>query len=421
MNTINTISGHALFTNLPYITSDIPGTGGIIRYNADDFRVEEIPLYPFSGSGPHTIIQLEKNGLGTLEAVALLADYLNIPRHRFGYAGLKDAQAITTQWLSIEDIAPEALERIRIPRLRILAITRHDNILKVGHLKGNRFIIRLRQLNKPLKEALVLAKQTCEILADKGFPNYFGSQRFGNRLDSHLLGHALIQDKPVEFADLMLGRPNDFDTGNIAQARAMYDKGEYSKARKLWPYRYADQRKSLQLLIRNGGRKHKIVFIIKKELKNLYVSAWQSYIFNQVLAARMSTIDTILEGDMAYCHTNGSVFRVEDIAAEQLRCDAREISPTGPLPGLRLSLLTGVAGEIENNILLANLVDNAANQSLKRYYARTSRKSLVAIPRELKCHGGSDRDGDFIYLEFLLPAGSYATCLLREITKQHKI
>ncbi len=420
MNKTETLSGNSLFTALPYLTNDTPGTGGIIRFKPEDFRVEELPLYPFSGSGDHTIIKLEKNGLGTPEAIALIADYLNIPRYRFGYAGMKDAHAITTQWISIENIDPISLDRIKIHGLRILEITRHDNILNLGHLKGNRFIIRLRQLNCPLEEALAMANRTCEILADKGFPNYFGPQRFGNRLDSHLLGLALVQNNLTEFADLMLGRPNSFDVGKIEQAREMYDKGEYGKARKLWPYPYADQRKALQLLVKNGGKKHKVAFLIKSKLKNLYVSAWQSYIFNQVLAARISTIDTIMEGDMAYCHANGSVFRVEDIAAEQIRCDARKISPTGPLPGLRLSMLTGAAGEIENRILQENQVDDAVNQSLKKYYARTSRRSLTAIPRELKCEGGSDRDGEYIQLEFILPAGSFATSLLREITKQPK-
>ena len=386
----------------------------------EDFRVEEIPLYPYSGNGPHTIIQLEKKGLGTLEAIAMMADFLKIPRYRFGYAGMKDAQAITTQWISIEDIEPEALDRMKIPGVRILAVTRHDNILKLGHLKGNRFNIRLRQLNIPLDQALIQSQKISGILTDKGFPNYFGPQRFGNRLDSHLLGHALVQNDLVEFADLMLGRPNDFDKGKIAEARSMYEEGNYSRARKLWPYPYADQRKSLHLLSRNGGRKHKIVFLIKNELKNLYVSAWQSYIFNQVLSARISTLDTILEGDMAYCHVSGSVFRVEDISAEQARCDAREISPTGPLVGSRLSLLTGAAGEIENHILEENQVNESSNQALKKYYARSSRRSLVTIPHDLKCHGGNDKSGDFIHLEFVLPAGCYATSLLREIMKRPK-
>ena len=418
MNTNNTPSSHALFTNLPYYTNNIQGTGGIIRLKPEDFRVEEIPLYPFSGKGTHTIIQLEKKGLGTMEAIALLADYLKIHRYRFGYAGMKDAQAITTQWISIQDIEPIALDRIKIPGIRILSITKHENTIKLGHLKGNQFIIRLRKLNCPLGEALDLANQTCEILSAEGFPNYFGPQRFGNRLDSHLLGYALIQNNLTEFADLMLGRPNDFDTGKIAQARAKYDQSNYNKARKLWPYPYANQRKALHLLVKNGGKKHKVAFLVKSELKNLYVSAWQSYIFNQVLAARMPKINTILEGDMAYCHDSGSVFRVEDIIAEQKRCDANEISPTGPLPGLRLSSLSGAAGKIENQILQENQVNEEANQALKKYYARTSRRSLVAIPRELKCSGNSDKDGDYIQLEFILPAGCFATSLLREITKK---
>lgn len=411
------ISGPEMFTSLAYLTSDIPGTGGLIRCYQDDFQVEELPLYPFSGSGPHSIVQVEKAGISTMEAVSLLADKLKITRNRISYAGLKDAQAVTVQWLSFEDVRPDELGGIKIPGIKFREITRHENILKLGHLKGNKFIIKIRKLAKPLKESLVSARNICQVLADKGFPNYFGPQRFGNRYDSHLLGYALVVNDTEEFADLFLGRPNEYDIGKVAQARAMYDKGNYLQARKLWPYQFADQRKVLQTLARNGGKKKKIAFQVKIELKNLFVSAWQSYIFNQVLAARMPGISTILEGDMAYRYDNGAVFRVVDVAAEKLRCDAHEISPSGPLPGMRLSRLSGAAGEIENRILEANGITDEINKTMKKYYARTGRRALASYPEDLKCVGGSDRGGDFIRLEFILTPGCYATSLLREIIK----
>ncbi|MBN2842924.1 MAG: tRNA pseudouridine(13) synthase TruD, partial [Sedimentisphaerales bacterium] len=254
-------------------------------------------------------------------------------------------------------------------------------------------------------------------IARRGMPNYFGSQRFGTRLDSHLLGEALIKNDLERFADLMLGTPGELDKGKILQARQLYEHGHYDKACKLWPWPCTEQRKALQLLARNGGRKKKVAYLVSSDMKNFYVSAWQSYIFNQVLAARMPDIDLLLTGDMAWKHNNGSVFQVVDAAGEQPRCLAGEISATGPLPGMRMQPLSGPAGDIENAILTANGVDEQANLALKKYYARTGRRPLRVMPGNLHWQVNRDRRGDYLQLDFSLPAGSYATCLLREIMK----
>ncbi len=419
---INSIkNGPKMFLELPYLTSDLAGTGGVIRSDKSDFVVEEIPLYPFSGTGPHVIFQLEKTGISTMEAVALLADKLNVTRNRISYAGLKDAQAITKQWISLDNMEPDVLDGLKIPGFKISNITRHENILKLGHLKANKFIIKVRKLKHPLPTALKMAREICDVIDRKGFPNFFGPQRFGNRFDSHLLGYALAVNDLDTFADLFLGCPTKFDNGKVAQAREMYDKGNYMKARKLWPYPFASQRKALQLLAKNGGRKKKVAYQVKIELKNLLVSAWQSYIFNQVLAARMPGISTLIDGDIAYRFDNGAEFRIkEDITDQQLRCDAHEISPTGPLPGTKLSKVFGQAGEIENRILNENGINEDICRGLKKYYARTCRRPLAVYPQGLNCAGGADKMGEFLRFEFTLPSGCYATSLLREIVKNRK-
>ena len=95
-----------------------------------------------------------------------------------------------------------------------------------------------------------------------------------------------------------------------------------------------------------------------KHLKGLFISAYQSDLFNRVLAARMPNIDKLLLGDMAYMHDNGACFHVEQPEVEQPRCDRFEISPTGPLLGRRTTQLTGPAGEIENPILDAEALND---------------------------------------------------------------
>jgi tRNA pseudouridine13 synthase len=116
--------------------SDFERAPGVIKSDYIDFQVEELPLYSFSGQGDHTYFLVEKAGLGTMQAVNDLADALNIRRVDIGYAGLKDARAITRQWMSVEHIAPEKIKALNIPRMAILDVTRHSNKLKLGHLRG---------------------------------------------------------------------------------------------------------------------------------------------------------------------------------------------------------------------------------------------------------------------------------------------
>jgi tRNA pseudouridine13 synthase len=404
--------------SLPFLTASLGGTGGNIKESFDDFFVEEIPLYKATGLGTHTYIFIEKKGLTTDEAIERISRALNILRKDVGSAGLKDARAVTRQWISIEHIEPEKISALQIPNIKILALDRHTNKIKIGHLAGNRFIIKLRQPQIPLRQAAALAEQILSVLAKRGVPNYFGLQRFGSRKNSHLLGCACIKADADEFIDILLGRPQDSDIPPVAAACSFYEQGLYEKALEAWPRLNREQRRTLQHLIKSGGDKKKAFDTFDKHLKSFYISSYQSYLFNMVLARRMPDIDSLLVGDMAYKHDNGACFAVEDAAAEQARCDNFQISPTGPLLGYRMTELTGPAGQIENPVLAEAKLDEKDLKRMKRLGARGGRRPLRFQPRNWMVNCGQDEKGDFLQLEFELDSGCYATMLLREIAKK---
>lgn len=401
---------------LKYLTNQYVGLGGVIKTRSEDFFVEELPLYPPSGEGTHTYILIEKKEISTMNAMAEIARALGIRRQDIGYAGQKDTRAVARQWISVEHIKLEKLQALDIPKVKLLQFARHGNKLKMGHLAANRFAIRLRKLELPMAEAEKTAKGVFEILSKKGVPNYFGPQRFGNRGDSHLLGEAIVKGKMEEFVDLLLGRPDSNELPAFSDARDLYEKGDYKGAYDKWPYSFADQRRALRTLIENGGNKRKAANVVDKHLKKFFVSAYQSDLFNQILAARIPDIDKLLTGDMAYKHINGAMFKVEDAAVEQPRCDAFEISPTGPLLGGRMAQLTGEAGEIENAILAKTQLNDRDLEQLGNY-ARGGRRPLRFQPQNYAVSSGKDDLGDYLELKFDLDSGSYATTLLREITK----
>ncbi|OHB62903.1 MAG: tRNA pseudouridine(13) synthase TruD [Planctomycetes bacterium RBG_13_62_9] len=404
--------------SLPFLTAAIPGVGGVIKTRPEDFVVEELPLYQPGGAGTHVYALMEKRGIGTREALDRVARALNFSRREIGSAGLKDAQAVTRQWISIEHVEAQQLERISVPDVRILQTSRHTNKLKPGHLRGNRFAIRLRKLVLPLPQATEMAQEVLSILSRRGVPNYFGPQRFGNHQDNHLLGKAVARNDAVAFTDQFLGHPREIvDSPPVFEARRLYQEGRYEEAAKAWPGQFFDHRRALRVLAKSSGNKKRVFYTIDKHLKGLFISAYQSDLFNRVLAARMPDIDRLLLGDMAYKHDNGACFRVEDPVAEQPRCDRFEISPTGPLLGGRMTRLTASAGEIENPVLDGETLNEQDFRQMRHLGARGGRRPLRFQPRDVRVSSGQDDLGPYLELAFELDAGCYATTLLAEITK----
>ncbi len=159
---------------LPLLTADAPGVGGR-PVEPEDFVVEEIPAYLPCGTGDHGYARVEKRGLTTRQAVDRLCRALSVPPSSAGYAGLKDKHAVTRQWISLAGVTPDQLLALpATPELRVLEASRHRNKLKTGHLRGNRFTIRLRELAVDGQLAHDRASAVLEQLGEIGLPNFYG-------------------------------------------------------------------------------------------------------------------------------------------------------------------------------------------------------------------------------------------------------
>jgi tRNA pseudouridine13 synthase len=148
-----------------------------------------------------------------------------------------------------------------------------------------------------------------------------------------------------------------------------------------------------------------------------YVSAYQSWLFNRVLAARVADLDRCLSGEIAFWHRTGQFAPVTDLAAAQLQATRFEISPTGPMVGVTMSRPQGEAWETEQRIL-ADVGD--ALERLPRtgpLKCVGGRRPLRYQPEGLDLAAGEDDLGAYLALDFTLPPGCYATALLREICK----
>ncbi|MFM1872115.1 MAG: hypothetical protein RL398_1537 [Planctomycetota bacterium] len=280
----------------------------------EDFVVEEIPAYVPSGSGDHVWLWIEKRGLSTIRLLEELGGMLDRDEREFGIAGLKDAQAVSRQWVSIEHVDPRACEGLRGDGFAVLAVSRHGNKLRMGHLRGNRFVVTLRGATA---DDLPRAQQNLAELGRRGVPNYFGEQRFGKR--------------------------------------------------------GANLQKGLDVL---AGDARRFAAKMPRRVFGLVLSAVQSEIFNRVIKARLATLDRLLPGDLAYLHKNGAVFPVDDPAREQPRADAFELSPSGPMPGPEMPLPGGEVAQLEAAAIAELGIDPAAFGRMPYRIARGERRPL---------------------------------------------
>jgi len=399
---------------LPYLTQEFPGVGGVIKQRAEDFFVQEIPLYEPGGSGEHVYCEIQKIGLTTFEAMHRLGKSLNISTRDIGYAGMKDAHAITRQIFSIAGTTPEAVMALQIPGIAVQWAARHGNKLRLGHLQGNRFAIKIREVNPT---DVVKLKPVLDVIQKRGMPNFFGEQRFGRRNNNDLLGAALIRGDHETVLKQLLGSPDPaLDSKATLEARAAFDKRDNARAMQLWPRTGGIERRVLARLMKTH-RPSAAVHAIDDKIRRLWVSAVQSRLFNDVLSRRVMTIDKLLDGDLAYKHDNGACFRVESAATEQPRCDAFEISPTGPLVGYRMTLPEGEPLAIEQEAMKAITLTAADFRQSGKMRVKGARRSLRIKPENIEIAGGVDEFGPHITVAFTLPAGAFATVLLRELMK----
>src|SRR3954451_15181057 len=116
----------------PLLTADLPGIGGRIKSQSEDFEVEELPAYPPSGSGEFLYLWIEKRDMGAEYFTRQVARRLDIPTSEVGTAGLKDRRAITRQWVSVPGNIEDRLTSLEGDGIRVLQVSRHGNKLRPG-------------------------------------------------------------------------------------------------------------------------------------------------------------------------------------------------------------------------------------------------------------------------------------------------
>jgi tRNA pseudouridine13 synthase len=340
---------------VPLLTPDLPGTSGAVRLAEEDFRVEELPLYEPSGEGGHLYVLVEKAGRTTPDVARELAAALSVREREVGYAGLKDKQAVALQTLSVP-VPP----------------------------RDEGFAARAAAAAGPGWRVLSAA-----LHGNKLRPGHLRGNRF--RIVVRGVAAGAVERAERICAELRArGAPN------------LYGPQRFGK-------RGDNAALGAAILRRDATPRDRF-------LRRLALSALQAELFNRCLSSRLrdGLFERAVPGDVLRKRQTGGLFVCEDAGADTFRVRSGEIDPAGPLPGHSLFAARADALAREEAVLAEAGVDPRSFAVGGGEMEGARRPYRIPVD-DLRVEPGG---ADSIVLGFALPRGSYAACVLREVTKE---
>ncbi len=334
------------------------------------FFVEEIPLFKFADKGSNLILKIKKSDMSTFKLITVIAKATQLEQRDIGYAGLKDKNATTIQYISIpKQYEKDVIKNLTTEKIEILEKHYSKFPIKVGQLKGNNFSIVLHDVTPEAKKNI---EKVAQEMVEKGIPNYYGYQRFGE------------------------------------------DSRSYEQGKE----------------IAHSGKK------LKGAKEKLLVSAYQSYLYNSWLSERIkisktigaNSVDnaaTILDypkvlvehlakqpqffklfiGDDMKSYPFGKSYFLQDFNKGSKEFIAHKSSPTGLLVGAKVKRALADARHLE-----VEFDDD------ELYALKGDRRYAWIFPENLSFD--YDEKSQELTIDFYLPKGAYATTFLEEIGKK---
>jgi tRNA pseudouridine13 synthase len=399
-----------------YYASDTTGIGGKLRSTADDFLVEEIPV-AVGDSGPYIICKLTKKDWELQHAVKELAKRLGISHRRIGWGGTKDRHAITSQLISLYEITPAQIADVRLKDITLEVLGHSQFPLSLGSLKGNRFDIIIRELSGEDIEGQILSVTRT---ASAGLPNYYGVQRFGViRPLTHRIGELILKGDYERAVMTYIGQSfPDEPEENRTTRTIYYETRDAREALHHLPVSMSYERSMLHHLVNRPDDYKGALKVLPPKLLSMFVSAFQSWLFNCALSMRFeqgTAIDEPVPGDLLIFE-NGREDRVTvqnmGIAAQHIKRGRCIIAIF--MPG-SITVTSGHSGSVIEHLLEEQGIgpDNfgKAQEFVHSRFNGALRPISLMTPVE------SLQEGDHVRLKFTLPPGHYATTVCREYMK----
>jgi tRNA pseudouridine13 synthase len=334
------------------------------------FFVEEIPLCKFTNRGSCLILKIKKSDMSTFKLITVIAKATKLEHRDIGYAGLKDKNATTIQYISIpKKYEREVIANLTTQKIEILEKNYNKSPIKIGQLKGNKFAIIL---NKVTPQANIQIREIALQMQEDGIPNYYGYQRFGEDSKSYLQGREIAHSgKKLKGAKEKL----------LVSA---YQSHLFNK--------WLSTRISISKTVSNNSidRASKLLSYPKELIEAL---------------AKQKNFFKLFIGDDMKSYPYGKSYPLQDFELSSRAFINHKESPTGLICGAKTDRSMSDARYLEEEF------DDQELYSLKgdRRYAWIWPKNLAFSYNRAKKE---------LRLQFYLPKGSYATTFLEEIAKR---
>ena len=437
-----------------YSTPEIEGISGICKHSYKDFIVKEITrngnileikddyqAHSFSEDTKDrfTTFNLIKVNKDSFEALRTISQALTVPLHLIHYSGLKDKCSISVQKISVKGDFVEKLKKLKIRDLFFRSIKPTKKAIKIGGNKGNNFTIIIRNI-KNVGNVKERTEDIINILNLKGFPNYFGLQRFGTfRTNSHIVGRYLLENNYERAFNEFVTTNYSTESSNIQLMRQNLEvSGDLEDFYENFPKSMKLERDMVKYLIDNPGDYKGTFTTLPGDLKNLLISAFQSYTFNKMITIRIKKGLSLFEpvkGDIISIldDDKGHITQIKYIYGEhggyydnyiKKAIKLNRATIIVPIIGYetdlnKLPLMKALFEEfieqegIDKNIFKSNV--------LRDIEFKGTIRAMTVKPVGLKVIEFEDDDvfpdKKKLKIEYSLPKGSYATVLLRELMK----
>ncbi len=326
-----------------------PPLRGVLKSAPEDFVVEETLSFAADGLGEHDLLRIEKRGANTEWVARGLARFAKVPQVAVGFAGLKDRHAVARQHFTVQ-LPGRSVDwsTLQLAGVRVLGVQRHSRKLKRGALVGNGFELVLREVVGDRERAHMVLER----LRDRGAPNYFGEQRFGQSGGNLQLARRLFAGEQLERSE----RSFALSAARSAIFNAVLDRR-----------------------VREGSWDH----VIAGDLCNL--------------AGRRAWFGPV---------------EPDEVLIQ--RCASGDIHPTGPLWGQPPSPTAGACAALEQDCAGAN-ADLATGLLAAAVESERRPLRAIPERLEWQWLVDGSASGQPLRLCFGLPPGAYATALIREL------
>ncbi len=334
------------------------------------FFVEEIPLFKFADKGSNLILKIKKTDMSTFKLITVIAKATGLEQRDIGYAGLKDKNATTIQYISIpKNYERELIANLTTEKIEILEKRYSKFPIKIGQLKGNKFAIVLHDVSLEASEKI---KEVAKKMQEEGIPNYYGYQRFGEDSKSFEQGRDIAHSgKKLKGAKekLLVSAYQSYLYNNWLSSRIRIS----------------------STIVKNSVADGATFLDYPRELVD-------------VLKAQKQFFKLFIGDDMK-SYPYGKSYPVQDFEKSTREFLDKKASPTGLLCGSKAKRALSDAKHLEEEF------DDTELYSLKG-----DRRYAWIWPEDL-AFSYDEKEKSF-RIQFYLPKGSYATTFLEEIAKK---